>query len=247
VKPSSLTGLFDSMTNMDVIRWNIFMTIVTVVYVKIIVAWCDYAKEHRWLPSDVTRKIIHLAAACWCMFWPYFDTAHWTWQLNVVVPAVYAVQLFVKGAILRNPDDVDVKTMSRSGNPRELIEGPLIFTLLMVYCGLCQFRSEVGICIMAGVGIGDGLAPLVGSRWPVKHYRSLSTVKSYAGSLTVFISTFIGVRFLELFINNGKGSIDRSAVFLVSAATTVAEALSGKWDNISIPLAMLVLQKCNIM
>jgi phytol kinase len=224
------------------VRQNIIACLAGLVYIKSIVAACEYIKDKQLMPADVTRKIIHVAAGCWCLSWPFFDTSHWTWQLNVLLPAIYTVQLFVKGVIIQDPEDTDVKTMSRSGKPIELCEGPIIFTLVMIYCGLYQYRTQLGVCIMAGLGFGDGIAPLIGARWPIGYYRSGSTVKSYAGSIAVFLSTFLGVRLLESLIVVGKAPMKSSDVVTVSLTTTVAEALSGKWDNIGIPLSIILLQ-----
>ena len=47
------------------------------------------------------------------------------------------------GSVAVDPSDPDVVTMSRSGRPIELCQGPLLFTLVMVYCGLYQFRTDL--------------------------------------------------------------------------------------------------------
>jgi dolichol kinase len=145
---------------------NMLACLATLVYVKVVVGVCEMGVTRGWLASDLSRKIVHVAAGSWCLFWPFFTTAHWTWQLNVAIPTVYSIQLTVKGLLQQDPNDPDVKTMSRSGRPIELCQGPLLFTLVMIYCGLYQFRTDLGIYIMAALGYGDGIAPLVGKRYP---------------------------------------------------------------------------------
>lgn len=95
---------------MNPLHQNLLASAATVVYTKTLIGCCDLAVTRRWLATDISRKIIHVGAGSWCLFWPLFSTAHWSWTLNVAVPAVYAVQLVVKGLVLRDPNDSDVKT-----------------------------------------------------------------------------------------------------------------------------------------
>lgn len=189
-----------------------------------------------------------MAAGSWALFWPLFDESHWTWKLNIAIPAVYSVQLFVKGCILADPNDPDVKTMSRSGKPIELCYGPLLFTFVMLYCGLYQFRTPAGVYIMGALGYGDGIAPLVGKRFPVLKYPTFSSFgdkaafKTASGSLAFFVSTVIGILCLRAGIG-APTEIDWDEIFRVAATATFAEAATGKWDNPIIPLAVLAAMR----
>ena len=87
--------------------------LVTVVYVKCVIGCCDLLLHFKVISPDVSRNIVHVAAGSWCVFWPLFDASDATVLLNITVPAVYAVQLFYKGAILKDPKDSDVRTVSR--------------------------------------------------------------------------------------------------------------------------------------
>ena len=213
---------------------NLLAFLGTIVYVKVLIGCCDIAVTRRWLPSDISRKIIHVGAGCWCLFWPYFSQDHWTWQLNVGVPAVYTVQLAVKGLLLNDPSDPDVLTMSRSGRPIELCQGPLLFTLVMVYCGLYQFRTDLGVFVMGALGFGDGIAPLFGKRYPWGHYPTYGKGerKTLSGSLAMFTATVIGITILQAYILGDVPSGSGMArTFRISAVATLAEGIAGKWDN----------------
>jgi phytol kinase len=178
--------------------------------------------------------------------WPYFTTVHWTWQLNVAVPTVYSIQLTVKGLLVQDPNDPDVKTMSRSGRPIELCQGPLLFTLVMIYCGLYQFRTDLGVYIMAALGYGDGIAPLIGKRFPYIYYPTWGPrqVKTISGSIAMCMATIVGVFVLQAGI---LGDVDTTITFTrtlaVALAATVAEGIAGKWDNPVIALAVIACYK----
>jgi len=203
---------------------------------------CDAALAHKVVVQDVSRKIVHVAAGSWALFWPLFNEEHWTWQLNVAIPAVYSVQLFAKGFLFPDPNDPDVRTMSRSGKPIELCQGPLLFTLVMLYCGLYQFKTSAGVYIMGAVGYGDGIAPLVGKRFPFGKYPTFggrNEFKTFAGSMTMFMFTILGIFALRAGIG-APALIDWVEILGVATSATVMEGLTGKWDNPAIPFAVLL-------
>jgi dolichol kinase len=224
---------------MEPVTQNIVVMLATFVYIKVVVGVCDWLVEKRIVSLIISRKTVHIAASFWCLFWPHFTTVHKTWCLNVGAPVVYALQLLYKALILRDPNDPDVKTMSRTGRPIELLYGPLLFIIVMVYCGLFQFQTEAGIYIMAAMGFGDGLAPVFGTYFPVGRYRSLLTgdYKTATGSLGMFVGTVLGIHILRA----GTGVpefLSTGTVLGVALVATIAEAVAGKWDNFVIALAV---------
>ncbi len=66
---------------------------------------------------------------------------------------------------MADPNDEDVRSMSRSSNPRELLFGPLQFTFFMIWVGINFFMTVEGAILVAALGIGDGLAPIIGESW----------------------------------------------------------------------------------
>lgn len=218
---------------------NVLGALGITLYVKVVVGLCDYAVDRQWLPSDVTRKIIHITASCFCLWWPVFDASHWTWTLNVFTPSAYAVQLVVKGLILADPKDPDVRAMTRSGDPWELCEGPLLFCFVTIYCGLNYFRHAHAAYIIGPLGFGDGLAPLVGKRFPWLPYSTLGrgAKKTLAGSFTMFIGSILGIVLLQIGIGEPKELLPENVIG-VALVATIAEGISGKWDNPAIALAI---------
>ena len=217
---------------------NILWSAATLLYSKVIVMACDgWLQPRLGVPADISRKIVHLSACHWVLFWPQFDPSHWSWKLNVAIPAVYAVQLTLKGAIQKDPTDPNVRTLSRTGNPSELLYGPLLFTLVMIFCGWHEFMRPCGIYIM-GALVGDGLAPLVGTRYPVWPYRSMGgTHKTVAGSLTMFVGSFVGIATYAHLVTV-PARWDLETVAMVSLVATLAEAVSGIWDNPAIAVSV---------
>lgn len=65
-----------------------------------------------------------------------------------------------------------------------LLFGPLQLSLLMVWLGLTKFMTEEAAILLAAVGIGDGIAPLIGNRYGRHVYRMpFSNNKTMEGSV----------------------------------------------------------------
>ena len=216
--------------------WNVLAAVVVLVYVKTVIALCDaLVRQKRLLPAD-SRKVVHVAAGSWLLFWPLFDDAHWTWRLNIAVPAAFTCTMLLKGALLRDKNDPDVRTMSRTGEPYELLLGPLFFTLAMDVVGLCFFRTQVGALMMAALGVGDGVAPVAGARGSLR-YQLLGRGKTVEGSAACFAGTVLGsALFLHLL---GLPPVSLATNLALAAVGTIVEAVSPPdVDNLLIPLAV---------
>lgn len=240
----------------DPLQRNLFAVAATVVYVKLVVGLCDWAVSNKVLAPRVSRKCIHVAAGSWIVFWPLFSIDHWTWRLNILVPLIYTIQLFVKGAILRDPNDVDVQTMTRTGDPTELLNGPILFTMIMNLVGLFCFRHQMGVIIMSCLGFGDGIAPLIGYYFPFGYYPTYpfgdNDKKTFSGSVGFVVASVIGyfiMRFV-IAVNDDDDSIkgvltqmdgtimeEFTLILQVATLSAITEGICGPFDNPCIALS----------
>ena len=218
---SMIEAKLDSLVQNPVHR-NVLCAIATVVYVKVVIGVCEWAvaSPKIRLAPKISRKCIHIAAGSWIVFWPFFAKEHWTWRLNVLVPVIYTVQLFVKGSGILQVDpntDVDVKTMTRTGSPAELLNGPIFLTLLMTIVGLKCFRTQLGVVIMTCLGYGDGIAPLVGYYFPCgTQYPTYpfgpNDKKTVTGSLGFFLASIVGYYALKfVIVENDNDNVGESS------------------------------------
>eukprot|EP00466_Bigelowiella_natans_P002072 jgi/Bigna1/142322/aug1.69_g17030 len=197
----------------------------------------NYLRKRRLISSELSRKIVHVSASCWLVVWPYFDSSHWSWRLNAAVPLAYSVVLFVKGLIIKDRNDPDVRTMSRTGDPSELLLGPLMFTMAMTLTGLALFGREEGAMMMAVLGFGDGFAPVIGKKYGKHRYKALGRVKTIEGSLACFVFSLIGMQVFRSFL--GYPYYNFVKWVIVASVGTIVEAFSpSDFDNILIPLAV---------
>jgi len=142
---------------------------------------------------ELSRKFVHLAACSFAIFWPLFDSNHWGWRLNIIVSGVMTLRLLYKGAILKDPEDEDVRSMSRTSSPSELLYGPLQMTLIMCYVGSTKYMTNTGIIVMASL-VGDWLAAIVGLEYGKHKYKvPLGGDKSIEGTVGCIIGTMLGI------------------------------------------------------
>ncbi|MBN2089884.1 phosphatidate cytidylyltransferase [candidate division KSB1 bacterium] len=219
--------------------WNCIVAVIEIVYIFIVIGMMDKLVA-KGFPSDLSRKIIHIAAGSYLMFWPLFATTHWTKYLNVAMPFIW-VLLFLSKGLSKNTEDPAVKTMTRTGNPRELLHGPLMFACIMVIIGIVLFNTPSGVIGMAMLTWGDGLAPYFGQKYGHKKFRTFGPEKSYIGSLTVLIAGLVGT-FIMLLITGVTPAIPWTALLVSAFVVTIVEALSPRdLDNILIPLSVIIV------
>jgi phytol kinase len=156
----------------------------------------DSIAERGWIDSKTSRKLIHIGTGpifvlCWLMF-PDLSISRW---LAALVPLLITVQFALVGTgILK--DEAAVKAMSRTGDRREILRGPLFYGLMFVAITLIYWRdSFIGIPALMMMCGGDGIADIVGRR--VRSAKlPWSPDKSVAGTLSVFVGGWLLTNFV---------------------------------------------------
>jgi phytol kinase len=215
---------------------NILITFLSLVYVFGVVGLMDFAVK-KGLSQEISRKIVHIAAGSWLLFWPLFTLTDWTKYLNIAPALIWSIMLLIKG-FTALPDDKAVKTMTRTGDRKELLKGPFYFTLVMNVMGTVFLFYTGAIISMGFLSWGDGLAPVFGKKFGKHKYRILSD-KTLEGSIAFFISGIAGSILFSLIL---LGNVNFTLIIITAIITTLVEAASPpNWDNILIPVsAMLV-------
>jgi len=147
----------------------------------------DYAAHKGWISSRLSRKIIHIGTGpifvlCWLLFTNTLASRY----IAALVPFAITVQFFLVGiGVIR--DDAAVKAMSRTGNPREILRGPLYYGIIFVVLTIIfWYESPIGIVALMLMCGGDGLADILGRRYGRTHIP-WNPNKTYMGSLGMFI------------------------------------------------------------
>jgi len=203
----------------------------------------DYAAARGWVSSSLSRKIIHIGTGpifvlCWLLF-NNAPSARW---LAAIVPLGITAQFALVGLNVIS-DEQAVKAMSRSGERREILHGPLFYGIAFVLLTLLYWKdSPIGITALMVMCGGDGLADIVGGRFG-KGTLPWSPRKTWAGSLAVFLGGFLFTAVvLAVFFNNGifPGTVIASlpALALICLVSALVESMPfTDIDNLSVPAA----------
>lgn len=225
-----------SRTKLSPLLFNILITVGSLVYVFGVVALMDLAVK-KGFQQDLSRKVVHVAAGSWLIFWLVYDSSHWTKYLNITAAFIWTILLLLKGFTAK-PDDQAVKTMTRTGDRRELLRGPLYFTLVMNLLGTVFYSTPFALTAMGFLTWGDGLAPVVGTRYGKLSYKVFST-KTIEGSVTFFIFGLTGAVLLNMLFGQ---TINLEFMLICAGVATTVEGISPKdFDNIFIPLSIYLL------
>ena len=221
-----------------------------VLTLAIALAWLrlmDFFAHRGWIESRLSRKIIHIGTGpifvlCWLMF-PQVWYARW---LAALVPFLITIQFALIGLGVVK-DEASVKAMSRTGDRREILRGPLFYGIVFVVMTLIYWKNYpigmVALMLMCG---GDGLAEIMG-RGLKSAKLPWSKGKSVAGSLGMFVGGWALAAFiLGMFVLAGvfSGPFAGYLLPITVIALTGAAVESLPFpdvDNITVTLAAVML------
>jgi phytol kinase len=151
----------------------------------------DFLAHRGLIESRLSRKLIHIGTGpifvlCWLIY-PDVPISRW---LAALVPLVITAQFVLVGTgILK--DEAAIKAMSRTGDRREILRGPLFYGLVFVAVTLIYWKdSLIGIPALMMMCGGDGIADIVGRR--VNSAKlPWSPEKTLAGSLSVLLGGWL--------------------------------------------------------
>lgn len=216
----------------------------------IALAWLrlmDFAAHRGWIESRLSRKIIHIGTGpIFVLCWLLFPGAWYDRYLAALVPGLITVQFALVGLGVIQ-DEASVKAMSRSGDRREILRGPLYYGVMFVLMTILFWKdSPVGIVALMMMCGGDGIADVVGRSFnSPKLFHSPD--KSVAGSLGVFGGGLILAAFvLWVYVAVGVFAAPFSAYLLplmaIAAVSTVIESFPQRdVDNVTVTVAAALL------
>lgn len=229
--------------------WDIVALILTFIVIQTLVLVNGFLQKRELLPTYITRKIIHIfAAPLYLVCWLLFSGGGASRYLAAAVPLAFVAQFALIGLGLRQ-DESFVKSMSRSGNPRELLGGTMHYAIVMLVVTILFFETAVphqpvnpaALLILGALAGGDGLADIIGRRYGGgRSFGFGGSTKTIAGSVAMFAGSALMSLGLGLVFGLGIGDL-LLPVLLLSLLATIVEAISPKgWDNYTIALAVFV-------
>jgi phytol kinase len=222
---------------------TLFTFLIAVAFLRLM----DFLAQRGVIESRLSRKFIHIGTGpifvlCWLMY-PDVQISRW---LAALVPLVITAQFVLVGTGMIK-DEAAVKAMSRTGDRREILRGPLFYGIAFVALTLIYWKdSLIGIPALMMMCGGDGIADIIG--------RSLdspklpwSREKSVAGSLSVFAGGWLLTIFIfavYVWIGAFSGPVTRFflPVTWIALGATLVESLPFKdIDNITLVIISVLI------
>lgn len=224
--------------------WLAFFTtlLISIVWLRLI----DFLASKGYVSTKLSRKIVHIGTGpIFVLCWLLFPENQFSRYLAAVIPFLISIQFFLIGiGVLK--DEASVDAMSRTGDPKEILKGPLFYGLVFVILTVFFWRlSPIGIIALMILCGGDGFADIIGRRIPSFALR-WSPGKSFAGSVSMFLGGLVFSSLLIfIFINAGYLNIEFlnsiPKLIIINLVATVVESFPLQdWDNITVPLAVVI-------
>ncbi|KAJ8550790.1 hypothetical protein K7X08_000160 [Anisodus acutangulus] len=204
--------------------------------------WEETAKR-RVFDQKTNRKLVHISIGLVFMLcWPMFSSGHQGAILAALIPGLNIIKMLLLGLGIWK-DDATVKSMSRFGDHRELLKGPLYYALAITCaCAVYWRYSPISIGLICNLCAGDGIADIVGRRFG-KQKLPYNKNKSFAGSVAMATAGFLAsIGYLHYFSLFGYIEVSSKMVLgflFVSLAAALVEShpLSSELDdNLTVPL-----------
>jgi phytol kinase len=227
---------------------NYIALIITFVLALLWLRLNDFVAHKGWISGPVSRKIIHMGTGpIFVLCWLLFNDDPLARYLAALVPLAITLQFILVGiGVIKDQSSVDA--MSRTGNRREILRGPLYYGIVFVVLTIFFWKDNpIGIVALMSLCGGDGLADIIGKRFGGKNQLSWSRKKTLAGSLGMFVGGWVfSVVILGIYVASGFFS-DPIAHFLlgitiISVVATLVESLPfDDIDNITVTLVAVLL------
>lgn len=207
----------------------------------------DYFAHRGWISSALSRKIIHIGTGpLFVLTWLLFKDAPSARFLAALVPLAITAQFILVGLGLW-PDPAAVAAMSRTGDRREILRGPLYYGIAFVVLTIVFWKdSPIGIIALMLLCGGDGLADVIGTRFGTARLP-WAEGKSWAGTLAMFLGGWLlSLVMFGIFIWAGVFRLSFlqyiPAITLIALVATLTESLPlSDLDNLTVPLVSVAL------
>jgi dolichol kinase len=230
--------------------WDAIAMVISIIAVMLVVQINGAIQKSGRLSSDVTRKIVHIfAAPVFLVTWYLYSGGMFSRYLAMIVPILF-VLLFVGIGTGRVKNDAFVASMSRSGDPGELLKGTLYYAIMIVIVTVLWFyipANPMAFVVLGCLAGGDGLADVIGRKYGGdRKFGVGGAEKTVAGSIGMFIGSFLFSFILIAIFSLELVVFDLVVLFLpilvISLVATIVEAISPpNLDNWTVPIAVIVM------
>ncbi|NJM95833.1 MAG: phosphatidate cytidylyltransferase [Phormidesmis sp. RL_2_1] len=177
--------------------------------------------------AEITRKVVHIGAGHVILIAWWLAIPAWQGILASVLCSIVAL-LSYRYPLLPGINSVGRKSLGTFFYAMSI--GLLIFWFWPLQQ---QQYAAIGILTMTW---GDGLAALVGQQWGQRPYQIWGEKKSWEGSLTMLVVSYVVCAGILFITQGAEGATWWAAAVGAIAATVLESASKYGIDNLSVPL-----------
>ena len=209
---------------------NLYGILISYLYIFIVIVG---AKLFEKKGKEASRKFIHIMLGNWWIIaMLFFNNVVWA----AFVPATFVIINYI--SYKKNI----ISVMEREDNKEEGL-GTVYYAVSLLILSIITFgiinKPEIGLVPVLVMAYADGFAAVFGQKIKSKPIKIGSTTKSVAGSITMYIVTFI---ITSAFLRFTGVSMWPVISIIMSAFATVIELISVKGlDNITVPAIMYIM------
>jgi phytol kinase len=207
----------------------------------------DFLAAKGVMSGPLSRKIIHMGTGpLFVLCWLLFPADPYARYLAALVPLAITLQfVFVGIGVMK--DESAVSAMTRNGDRREILRGPLFYGIVFVLLTIFFWKdTPIGIIALMLLCGGDGLADVVGKR--IKSaVLPWSRNKTIAGTLAFFVggwffSVVVMAVYIYFYIFIGPLTDYLTAITVISLAGMMVESLPFRdIDNLTVPAVAILI------
>ncbi|KXH75290.1 MAG: hypothetical protein AM326_09080 [Candidatus Thorarchaeota archaeon SMTZ-45] len=248
--------VFNPLPGLELV-WDIVAFIISFILILMLVQINAAIEKSGKLSTTVTRKVIHtFAAPLWVLTWMLFSGGVFSRWLAMIVPLLF-VLLFVAIGTGKMVNENFVGSMSRSGDPKELLGGTLYYAFMMVVIAILWFyvpsdgnlanATPLALIVFGCLAGGDGFADVIGRKYGGdKKFGVGGAEKTLAGVIGMFIGSFLFSTILVFLFSIevvAFSVIDLIIpILVVSLVATIVEAITPKgFDNLTITIVAIIM------
>ena len=207
----------------------------------------DYFAHKGWISGQISRKVIHTGTGpIFVLCWLLFPDEPLSRYLAACIPLLISIDFLLVGLGLLK-DQASVDAMTRRGDRKEILRGPLIYGIAFVALTIVFWKENpAGVTALMMLSGGDGLADIMGKKFG-SVVLPWSKKKTWVGSAAMFLGG-IGFTLIVIFafIQAGiwKFSFESIVfpVLVIGLVCTAVESLPiEEYDNVTVPLAAILL------
>jgi len=219
--------------------------VATAVTGGVCLSWLSIAEflvKQQLLAQKNARKMAHIGTGLLFMLcWNLFPNTPQSYIYATIIPLLVTLRVIVAGLEIIN-DPTLIRSMSRTGNPKELLIGPLAYGIIFTLSTYMYWAdSPTGIIALVLLCVGDGMAEVIGSKYG-KIPLPYNPKKSWAGSIAFVVSALV-VALVYLYLFHGWFTISLGylpVLFITTVCAAVVESVTkSEWDNVSVFLTCI--------